>query len=123
MENDPGSLALAFLLNLVLETAVALWLGFHKRWEIACVLCVNVFSYPWLVFIVLLLARHGQGPLDVPVILLLETGVVLVEWLLLGLGLPHCSRSRLLILSLIMNSVSFLTGCLTFGVTNLHYFA
>jgi hypothetical protein len=39
-----------------------------------------------------------------------EVGVVIVEWLLLCYALPHHARPRLLLLSVVMNSVSFAAG-------------
>jgi hypothetical protein len=43
-------------------------------------------------------------------ILLLEVSVVIIEWLLLCYALPGRRKSSLLVLSLAMNSVSYLAG-------------
>jgi hypothetical protein len=107
--------ALAFLLTIVLEVAVALLLGYRKRTEIACVFLVNVFSHPlvnYLVWAIGALWSVSIGPLE---LLPFEIGVVLVEWLLLCYALPQHRRSRLLGLSLAMNTVSYLAGLLLFA--------
>ena len=106
--------AIAFLLTIVLEVAVALLLGYRKRLEIVCILLVNVFSHPlvnYLVWVANTMRAEPMGPLGH---LPFEIGVVLVEWLLLCYALPRHRRSRLFVLSLAMNGVSYLAGVLVF---------
>jgi hypothetical protein len=106
--------AIAFVATIVLEVVVALLLGYRRRVEIVCVLLVNVFSHPlvnYLIWVVNTLRAEPLGPLGH---LPFEIGVVLVEWLLLCFALPRHNRSRLFVLSLAMNSVSYLAGVLVF---------
>jgi hypothetical protein len=103
---------IAFLLTVVIEVAVALLLGYRKRLEIACVVLVNVFSHPLLNSVILVIIAAWSAPVGLPVIVLLEAGVVLVEWQLLCYALQQHSRFRLFILSLAMNSASYAAGVL-----------
>jgi hypothetical protein len=102
--------AIAFLLTLVLEVAVALLLGYRKRIEIACVVLVNAFSWPLLNYLVWLVDLLQSSPVNTPEILLFETSVVVVEWALLCYALPRHPRCRLFLLSLTMNAVSYFVG-------------
>ena len=103
--------AIGFLLAIALETAVAAALGYRKRIEIAAVVCVNVFSYPLVNYLVWLVGSLQSAPVETPGILLFEAGVVIVEWLLLCYALPRRPRLCLFLLSVAMNSSSFVAGC------------
>ncbi len=99
--------AVAFLLTVVLEVGVALLLGYRKRAEVAAVFWVNVFSHPlvnFLIGMVGVLRSAAVTPYEIP---LFELGVVIVEWGLLCYALPKRSGTRLLVLSLLMNGVSY----------------
>jgi hypothetical protein len=115
MASDVRSYAVAFLLTLVLEVGAALMLGFRQRSEIASVICVNVFSHPLLVYVIWLVASLRSIPLGLAEVSVLEAIVVLLEWRLLCFALPRQRVSRLLVLSLMMNSLSFLTGLFLAG--------
>jgi hypothetical protein len=103
--------AIAFVLTVVIEVAVALALGYRKRLEIACVVCVNVFSWPLVNYLIWITASLQATPISTPQILLFEAGVVIVEWLLLCYALPRRTKGRLFILSLAMNCTSYIVGC------------
>jgi hypothetical protein len=102
--------AIGFLLAIVAETAVALAFGYRKRTEIAAVVCVNAFSYPLVNYLIWLVSSLRSAPVGAAGILLLEAGVTTIEWLLLCYALPRHPRLRLFLLSLAMNSVSFVAG-------------
>jgi hypothetical protein len=104
--------AIAFLLTLVLEVAVALLLGYRKRVEIACIVLVNVLSWPLLNYLIWVIGSLRSAPVSMPDILLFEAGVVIVEWLLLCYALPRHPTFRLFLLSLAMNAVSYSAGWL-----------
>ena len=112
MATDVRNYAIAFLLAIVLEVAVGLLLGYRKRQEIACIALVNVFSHPLATYLVWVSCALRLTPVRPLEILLLEVGVVIVEWLLLCYGLPRRRKSGLFVLSLAMNSVSYLAGIL-----------
>jgi hypothetical protein len=104
--------AIAFLLTIGLEISVALLLGYRKRIEIACVFWINVFTHPLLNYLLWIINAMRSEPLGLLGVLSLEIGVVLIEWRLLCYALPCHRRSRLLVLSLTMNSVSYGVGVL-----------
>jgi hypothetical protein len=110
MDRELVNYAWAFVATLVLETAIAWLLGYRRREELAAVVCVNVFTHPAACFLLWL----GVIPADWPWILLLEAGIVLVEWLLLCYALPRKSKARLLALSFMMNAASYLAGLIWF---------
>jgi len=110
MATDLRNCSIAFLLTIVLEVAVALLLGYRRRQEIACVVLVNVFSHPLVNYLIWVADTFRPVPVRPLEILLLEVGVVIVEWLLLCYALPRRRKSGLFVLSLVMNSVSYLAG-------------
>jgi hypothetical protein len=99
--------AIAFLLTIALEIAVALLLGYRKPAEIAAVFWVNVFSHPLVNLLIGMVGLLRAVAVSSKEILLFEVGVVVVEWLLLCYALPRHSKMRLFVLSLTMNSVSY----------------
>lgn len=110
MTSDFCNCAIAFLITLVLEVAVALLFGYRKRVEIACVVLVNLFSWPLLNCTIWVVDSLRSVPLGTSAILLFEAGIVIVEWQLLCYALPRHPRFRLLLLSLTMNGISYLVG-------------
>jgi hypothetical protein len=110
MATDLRNYAIAFLLTIVLEVAVAALLGYRRRAEIACVVLVNVFSHPLVCYLAWFANSLRAAPLRWFEILLIEAGVVLVEWLLLCYALPCRRKSGLFSLSLAMNAASYLAG-------------
>jgi hypothetical protein len=99
--------AVAFLLTVVLEVGVAWLLGYRKRAEVAAVFWVNVFSHPLVNFLIGIVGALRSAAVTPHEILLFEVGVVIAEWLLLCYALPERSKMRLLVLSLVMNCVSY----------------
>ena len=78
--------AVAFLMAITIEPAIA-WLLGYRRWrELACVVAVNVFSHPAANFLVATIVRWRDRPFSFGETLLLEAGVVLVE------SAPHVLR-------------------------------
>jgi hypothetical protein len=112
MTSHLSDYAIAFAATLVLEVVVALLLGYRKRIEVACVVCVNVFSWPLLNYLIWIADLLQSSPVGTLEILLFEVGVVVVEWQLLCYALHRHSKIGLLGLSLAMNGVSFSAGWL-----------
>jgi hypothetical protein len=102
--------AIAFLLTIVVEGAVALILGYRKRHELACIVWVNVFSHPLLYYMVWIIRSFRSLPARDPIVVLFEAGVVLLEWQLLCYALPRYPKRRLLLLSTAMNVASYVAG-------------
>jgi hypothetical protein len=110
MASDLGSYAIAFVLTVLLEVAVALAFGLRRRPEIGAVVLVNVFSHPLLICLLWTIASLRATPIRGLEILMLEAGAVLVEWRLLCYAIPRHSAKRLFVLSLTMNAASYLSG-------------
>jgi hypothetical protein len=101
------SYLIAFVATVFLEVGVALLLGYRKRAEVAAVFWVNVFSHPLVNFLIGIIGLLRATPASSNEIFLLEVSVVIVEWQLLCYTLPRQSRTRLLLLSITMNGVSY----------------
>lgn len=110
--SDICNYTIAFLMTLVLEVAVAILGGYRRRVEIACVVLVNVFSWPLLVYLIWVVGLLQSSSVTTPEILLFEAGVVVIEWMLLCYALPRHPRPSLFLLSLTMNGVSYFAGWL-----------
>lgn len=104
--------ATAFLLTIILEIAVALVLGYRKQTEIACIFWINVFSHPLLNYIIWVINSLDSVPINTTRIVFLEGLVVVAEWQLMCYTLRKQKKARLFILSLVMNSVSYVAGIL-----------
>ena len=107
MATEIRNYAIAFLLTVVLEVGVAWLLGYRKRAEVAAVFWVNVFSHPLVNFLIGLVGVLRSAAVTPHEILIFEVGVVIVEWRLLCFALPQRPKMRLLVLSLLMNGVSY----------------
>jgi hypothetical protein len=105
---------LALLLTEIVEIAVALFLGYRRPREIIAVFLVNLVTNPSLNYLLFLNDYFGIVRHRFPLILLLEAGVVLVEWALLVFALRG-NKLSLFVLSFAMNTSSYLTGLLIFG--------
>jgi hypothetical protein len=105
---------LALLLTEIVETTVALLLGYRRPREIIAVILVNLVTNPSLNYLLFLNDHFGVIRQRLALVLLLEVAVVLIEWALLVFALRG-NRKSLFVLSLAMNTCSYLTGVLIFG--------
>ena len=105
---------LALLITEIVEITVALFLGYRRPREIIAVILVNLVTNPSLNYLLFLNDHFGIIRERFPLILFLEAAVVLIEWALLVVALRRSNRS-LFVLSLTMNTCSYLTGGLIFG--------
>ncbi len=96
----------ALAATLILELIVALIWGLRKK-ELLMVVAANLISHPTLHLILLIGSFFTPNVhLAIP---FLEGGVVLAEYQLLK-SLSDWKKGRVFLLSLTMNSVSYLTG-------------
>lgn len=99
----------ALLLTILLEEAVAVFF-FGKKWVgYLLVLLVNVVTNPIINFLYLWLNTYRSIAPYSPIMILLELIVIPVEYILLAQGL-NSNRRRWLVLSFLMNTVSYITG-------------
>ena len=98
-----------FLLNLIIELCVALLLKYRTITHILGVIAVNGISHPILMLALSVVYKYGKSV--VFLILLLEILVVISEWKLLELMFKK-KDFTLLILSITMNTSSYIIGLL-----------
>ena len=103
------SLALSLGLTLLIEIPLGFLLGIRKGIDLLCVVLVNVVTNPSLVLILNLFSLRGIPPWYL--IAVLELAAVAVEALFYRKCLSRCPLHPLL-LSLILNGISYLGGCL-----------
>jgi hypothetical protein len=103
------SLALSLALTLAIELPLAFLLGVRKGLDLLCVFLVNVVTNPALVLILNLVSMKGIPPWYL--IAVLELGAVAIESLFYHKCLSRCPLHPLL-LSLILNGISYLGGYL-----------
>lgn len=103
------SLALSLGLTLLIEIPLGFLLGIRKGIDLLCVVLVNVVTNPSLVLILNLSSLRGIPPWYL--IAILELAAVAVEALFYRKCLSRCPLHPLL-LSLILNGISYLGGCL-----------
>jgi hypothetical protein len=105
---------LALLLTEIVEIAVALVLGYRRPQEIVAVFLVNLVTNPSLNYLLFLNDKFGIIQQRLPLIFVLEVAVVFIEWAFLVFALRGNKKS-LFVLSLTMNTCSYLTGVVIFG--------
>ncbi len=104
------SLGLSLWVTLLLETAAALALGIRQRRDLLLVLLVNVLTNPVVVLTLNLFLLAGQTP-PWYLVAILETAAVTIEALLYRSRLEY-RRIHPFLLSLILNSISYIGGLL-----------
>ena len=99
------------LITLVSELAVGWWFGFRNANEVLAIFGVNIVTNPVLNYGVRAAVRAGFM-FSLPIVLLMELTVVLVEAGLLIVTLPTVQKRKLALFSFSANLTSFLAGAL-----------
>jgi len=107
--NKITELAVILLLTIVTELSVAFLLGFRNKKILLSIISVNIFTNPLLNFGLLIATTFYSVELTPILLSILELLVVFVEWQLL-VYVVRRRQKRLLALSLILNTASFLVG-------------
>jgi hypothetical protein len=107
-----GRYLLALLLTVAIEGTVAWLFGFRTGRTLLAVAMINCITNPILNFLLLFLAWLGVE-VRLPLVVLLEIPVVVIEWGMYVYVFGH-PKGRLFLLSLTTNVVSFLAGVLLF---------
>jgi hypothetical protein len=103
----------ALLLTIAIEVIVALLFGLRSKQELWTVVLINVITNPLLNYLITVNGYFHLIPQTTILILCLEVAVVLVEWRLLVWVLRQ-STKKMLLLSFVMNTCSYLAGLLIF---------
>lgn len=107
------SYLLPFALSFAVEALTAILLGYRSRSMLAGLFFINLATNPTANFIYRAGSYYHLFPGNLTSILWLEAAIVIVEWRYLNYMFAGRSRSMFL-LSLVMNTVSFLVGLLIF---------
>lgn len=104
-------LSLALILTVVIEAAVAAWLGYRTRRDQKCIFLVNVITNPAFNYLLIIFnLATGLWPSEL-FIIFLEMIIVVIEWRLLARATGHESRN-IFALSLLMNAASYSSSLL-----------
>lgn len=96
-------------ITLFIECITAFLAGYREKRFILVLILVNVITNPVINYIMLVVSMLGGNKGYYTVLMILESAAVLSEWKLLDYTFPGRSRS-FLILSVVMNSASYLAG-------------
>jgi multidrug transporter EmrE-like cation transporter len=105
---------IALFLAITVEVIIGVFLKFRKKQEILAIALVNLITNPLLNCFLFVSNYFRLFRVDMTIILILEAIVVLVEWLLLRFALRQ-RYDKLLILSVVMNVSSYISGIFIFG--------
>jgi hypothetical protein len=103
----------ALLLTIAIEVIVALLFVLRSKQELWTVVLINVITNPLLNYLITVNGYFHLISQTTILILCLEVAVVLVEWRLLVWVLRQ-STKKMLLLSFVMNTCSYLAGLLIF---------
>ena len=107
-----GRYLIALLLTLIIEGGIAYLLGLRTGRYILAVAMINVLTHVTLNYLLFVLGYLGVSA-SFMLIVVLEIGVVIVEWQLLVYVFRE-PRRRFLAVSILGNTASFLVGLLLF---------
>lgn len=99
----------ALILTILIESITAYMLGYRGKLLYLTLLLINIMTNPTINLVLLLIYQMNNYTAYITSQLLLEILVVIVEWRLLKYTYPKEKKS-LLLLSIIMNSASYLFG-------------
>lgn len=106
----------ALILTILIEETVTFLLGYRHKNTFLVVSLVNVITNPVANYIVMINNIFNIIRPDISLVIILEILIVYVEWKILEYALPDQEKLSFLVLSIIMNLASFLTGILLFGL-------
>jgi hypothetical protein len=102
----------ALILTIVIEIIVAFFFKLRNKDAIVTIVLINIVTHPLIHYSIAILFAIGIAA-DYLVVLLLEIAVIIAEWRLLVYSLQDNSK-QMLVLSIIMNMVSYAIGLLIF---------
>lgn len=106
---------LVWFLTIVAESLTSVIMGYKEKPIFIIIFFANTITNPVLNYIIMFIQLILHGKTFAMVVLVLECLVVITEWRILAYVYPKRTRS-LLVLSLVMNTVSYVVGLLVFGL-------
>lgn len=110
------SLLTALILTILIEETGILLLGYRNKNTFLVVALVNVITNPTANYIVMTNNIFNIIKPNILLVIFLEVLIVYIEWKILEYVLPNQEKQSYLILSIIINLASFLTGIVLFGL-------
>jgi len=107
---------LALFLTFLIEILIAFILGYRNKTFFIIIFFINVITNPILNYLVQLNYLFEIFSNKILLILPLEIIVILTEWLILVYVFDKRDKTKLLILSIVMNLASFIIGLVLFGL-------
>ena len=104
----------ALILTIAIEVSIAWLFGLRSKKELWAVTLINVITNPLLNYLIMVNSNFHLISQVTVLILCLEAGVVVAEWRLLVYAL-RLGVIRMLVLSVVMNSLSYLAGFFVFN--------
>lgn len=104
------NLIIALVFTIIIECIIAFLFGYKDKRSLTIILLINLLTNPVLNYFLLLLYKFKVGYYVVlEITIILEIIIIIIEWKLLFYVFEKDKR-RLLVLSIVMNFVSFLSG-------------
>lgn len=110
------SLLATLILTILIEETVIFLLGYRNKNTFLVVTLINVITNPIVNYIVMINNIFNIIKPNVSFIIIFEVLIVYIEWRILEYALPNQEKQSYLILSILMNLASFLTGIILFGL-------
>ena len=106
---------IALLLTIVVEWCVVFLFGYRNKNVFLVVAMINLVTNPLLNYIILVIQYLNLFQINMPVFFIIELLVILAEWRLLIYAINENDK-KLLILSVVMNLASFISGLVLFSL-------
>lgn len=110
------SLLTALIVTILIEETVVFLLGYRNKNTFLVVFLVNIITNPIANYILMINNIFHIIRPNISLVTILEVLIVYIEWKILEYALPNQENQSYLILSIIMNLASFLTGIILFGL-------
>lgn len=110
------SLLVALISTIIIEETVIFLFGYRNKSTFLVVALVNIITNPIANYIVTTNNIFNIINPGIPLVMILEILIVFIEWKIMEYSLPNQEKQSCLILSIIMNLASFITGLILFGL-------
>ena len=111
MLNHVYVILLALILTVLIELLVALLMGFRNKRDLECIALVNVITNPVFNYFLICYASIAKSRILDTYVFIIELIIVFVEYKLLKKVIKQ-NKSRILLLSILMNAASYFSGIL-----------
>ena len=107
----------ALSLTVLVEETIIFLLGYGNKNTFLVVALVNVITNPIANYILMINNVFSIVKPNISLVITIEVLIVYIEWKILEYALPNQEKQSYLILSIMMNLASFLTGIVILGLS------